>query len=124
LSNPAEADILSALFWLANELAEETSVSTLRDFFCCFEGPELFLLDSFGWDTVSPEDDEGFSSCNRFSRPSTRFNSASSTSVLGPRFFGTASVAPDQQLAQFQALRTTIFMSQTANAKRESQRIP
>jgi hypothetical protein len=108
-SNPADADTESALFWLANELVEETSVSTLRDFFCCFEGPELFLPDSFGLGTVSPEDDEGFSSCNRFSRPSTRFNSASSTSVLGPRFFGTASVARDQQLAPFEALRTAIF---------------
>jgi len=32
-----------------------------------------------------------FSSFNRLSNPSTRFNKASNTSVFGPRFFGTAS---------------------------------
>lgn len=34
--------------------------------------------------------------CSRFSRPSTRFSRASSTSVLGPLFFGTASAAGRQ----------------------------
>lgn len=34
-----------------------------------------------------------FSSCSRFSKPSTLFRRASSTSVLGPRFLGTASGA-------------------------------
>jgi hypothetical protein len=34
--------------------------------------------------------------CNRFSRPSTRFSRASRTSVFGPLFFGTASVAVRQ----------------------------
>lgn len=34
-----------------------------------------------------------FSSCRRFSRPSTRLSRASRTSVLGPRFLGTASRA-------------------------------
>jgi hypothetical protein len=34
--------------------------------------------------------------CSRFSRPSTRFSKASSTSVLGPLFLGTASAAGRQ----------------------------
>lgn len=37
------------------------------------------------------------SSRNLFSSPSTRFNRASRTSVLGPRFLGTASRAGEDQ---------------------------
>lgn len=44
----------------------------------------------------SGEDSDFFSVCSRFSNPSTRFSNASSTSVLGPRFLGTAS-ARDRQ---------------------------
>lgn len=42
--------------------------------------------------------------CKRFSRPSTRFSSASRTSVLGPLFFGTASAAGGQLNMQRGAL--------------------
>jgi hypothetical protein len=39
----------------------------------------------------SGDESEFFSVCRRFSRPSTRLSKASRTSVLGPRFLGTAS---------------------------------
>lgn len=40
------------------------------------------------------------SECKRFSRPSTRLRRASSTSVLGPLFLGTASGGAGQTIAQ------------------------
>lgn len=42
-----------------------------------------------------------FFSLNLASSPSTRFNSASSTSVLGPRFLGTASTSPKPWLVRY-----------------------
>lgn len=45
---------------------------------------------------VSPRSSLFPSETRRFSRPSTRFNRASRTSVLGPLFFGTASVGRGQ----------------------------
>ena len=48
----------------------------------------------------SSEDSDFFSVCSRFSNPSTRFSNASSTSVLGPRFLGTASARDCQFLCR------------------------
>jgi hypothetical protein len=46
--------------------------------------------------------------CSRFSSPSTRFSRASSTSVLGPRFFGTASAAERQLMVAGAWWRSTV----------------
>ena len=46
----------------------------------------------------SGEDSDFSPVCSRFSNPSTRFSNASSTSVLGPRFLGTASARDCQFL--------------------------
>jgi hypothetical protein len=45
----------------------------------------LVVVSASGTASLLPSD------TRRFSRPSTRFRRASSTSVFGPRFFGTAS---------------------------------